>query len=66
MRYLVHRYQREADLPNLKIDDPTVNSLLTSYFGNAASPSLERLSELSEEKLERFWLQQAGTDPTLP
>jgi hypothetical protein len=50
VRYLVNRYPSEDDVPDLKIDDPTVLGLLSSHFGNAWSPPLERLNELTEGK----------------
>jgi hypothetical protein len=49
---LVQRYPRDADLPDLTLDDPTAVALLTSHLDDGSSPSLERLYELVQEKLE--------------
>ncbi len=49
VRYLGRRYEEEGTL-NWNLDDPTVLALLDSHFGNASSPALERLKELTEEK----------------
>jgi DNA-binding transcriptional MerR regulator len=50
--YLIDRYPGQGDVPDLKIDDPAVAALLTSYFSDASSPSLERLNQLAGRKLE--------------
>lgn len=63
VRYLVHRYPSEHVVPDFQLDDPTVVALLTSRFGNDPSPSLVRLSELSEERLAAA---RKGTDTALP
>lgn len=62
VRYLVTRYPSEDEVPEPKIDDPTVVVLLSSHFINTSSPSLERLNELTEGKLAP-WLQERTSPP---
>lgn len=61
--YLVRRYPSEDDVPDMKIDDPTVAALLSTHFGDAASPALERLNYLAEEKLKGHRLHQRALSP---
>lgn len=61
VRYLVDRSRGEDDAADWRIEDPAVLALLSSYFGNASSPALDRLNELAEEKLARST--QQGTSP---
>jgi Tn3 transposase DDE domain len=56
------RYPSEDDVPDLKIDDPTVVALLTAHFSDDSSPSLERLNELTEGKLAP-WRQEGTSRP---
>lgn len=58
VRYLTGRYPTFADLPDSRIEDPTVVALLTSHLGSAASPALERLKVLCEKRLESHWLRR--------
>jgi hypothetical protein len=47
VRYIERRYEQEVTL-KWDVDDPTVVALLTAHFGDASSPALERLNELTE------------------
>ncbi len=49
VRYLEQRYEEDVTL-KWDLDDPTVVALLKSHFGNASSPTLERLNELTEQE----------------
>jgi DNA-binding transcriptional MerR regulator len=64
--YVVRRYRNEDDIPDMKIDDPTVAALLSSHFGDTTSPALERLNELTKEKLQGHQSHQQALDPGSP
>jgi DNA-binding transcriptional MerR regulator len=66
VRYLVRKYPSQDDMPNLAIDDPAVIALLSSYFGSASSPALERLGKLADQQLEGHWLHQWALTPGTP
>lgn len=49
VRYAEQRSDEDATL-EWDLDDPTVVALLSLHFGEASSPALERLNELTEER----------------